>query len=38
MYKDWLGTFIDQIRANSNDPFYLLMAQVPEFVEPILLG
>lgn len=34
----WLGSFIDQIRAYSNDPFYLLMAQVLEFVEPILLG
>ena len=34
----WLGKFIDEIRANSNEPFYLLLAQVLEFVEPILLG
>ena len=33
----WLGAFIDEIRANSNDPFYLLMAQVLEFVEPVVL-
>ena len=36
--RRWLGTFIDQIQANSNEPFYLLMAQVLEFVEPVLLG
>lgn len=34
----WLGKFIDEIRANSEDSFYLLLAQVLEFVEPILLG
>ena len=36
--RRWLGKFIDEIRANSNEPFYLLLAQVLEFVEPILLG
>jgi len=34
----WLGKLIDEIRANSQDPFYLLLTQVLEFVKPVLLG
>lgn len=33
----WLGTFVDEIRANTEEPFYLLLATVLEFVKPILL-
>ncbi len=34
----WLGKFIDEIRANSKEPFYLLLAEVLEFVKPVLLN
>lgn len=34
----WLGKLIDEIRSNSQDPFYLLLAQVLEFVKPVVLN
>lgn len=34
----WLDKLINEIRANSQDPFYLLLAQVLEFVKPVVLG
>ena len=34
----WLDLFINELRATTEDAFYLLLAQGLEFVKPVLLG
>lgn len=35
--KRWIASFAGEIKTFSNEPFYLLLAEVLEFIQPILL-